>query len=118
MSKELTFKMLFHSVHFQGQAFINGFNLGRYWPVEGPQITLYVPAVVLTPTVNTLVLFETEHSPCDASDPFAVCTVEFIDRPIINSTIPPDEVSFGPSRRQDAKTRIVMRESLEIEVKV
>jgi beta-galactosidase len=30
----------------KGNAFINGFNLGRYWK-EGPQRTLYVPAPVL-----------------------------------------------------------------------
>ncbi|XP_038077603.1 beta-galactosidase-like [Patiria miniata] len=70
----------------KGQAFINGFNLGRYWPAEGPQLTLYVPAFVLTATKNTLVLFETEHSPCNSSNP---CSVEFVDKPILNSTIPP-----------------------------
>ncbi|XP_022079919.1 beta-galactosidase-like [Acanthaster planci] len=75
----------------KGQAFINGFNLGRYWPAEGPQMTLYVPAVVLNATTNTLILFETEHSPCKASNPFSVCVVEFVDKPILNSTIPPVE---------------------------
>jgi hypothetical protein len=27
----------------QGLAFINGFNLGWYWPELGPQQTLYIP---------------------------------------------------------------------------
>ena len=31
----------------KGVAFVNGFNLGRYWPVKGPQVTLYVPAPLL-----------------------------------------------------------------------
>ncbi|XP_033639691.1 beta-galactosidase-like [Asterias rubens] len=88
----------------KGQAFINGFNLGRYWPTEGPQITLYVPAFVLNPTQNTLVLFETEHSPCNTSDPFAICSVEFIDRPIINSTIPPEDLQASQRKNSDSQT--------------
>ncbi|XP_019617515.1 PREDICTED: beta-galactosidase-like [Branchiostoma belcheri] len=71
----------------KGQAFVNGFNLGRYWPVEGPQITLYVPASVLK-SDNNVTLFELEASPClmsQTSD--ADCTVEFQDRPIINATV-------------------------------
>lgn len=31
----------------KGVAFVNGFNLGRYWPLKGPQVTLYVPAPLL-----------------------------------------------------------------------
>ncbi|MFI7503622.1 glycoside hydrolase family 35 protein [Streptomyces sp. NPDC049687] len=41
----------------KGQAWINGFHLGRYWN-RGPQRTLYVPAPVLRPGVNDLVLLE------------------------------------------------------------
>ncbi|WP_416982241.1 glycoside hydrolase family 35 protein [Streptomyces sp. T028] len=41
----------------KGQAWINGFNLGRYWN-RGPQHTLYVPAPVLRPGTNDLVLLE------------------------------------------------------------
>ncbi|XP_064476427.1 beta-galactosidase-like [Ornithodoros turicata] len=46
----------------KGVAFLNGFNLGRYWPVVGPQVTLYVPGSVVLPypQENYLVLFETE----------------------------------------------------------
>nr|KAG5687667.1 hypothetical protein BaRGS_027559 [Batillaria attramentaria] len=29
----------------QGQAFVNDFNLGRYWPQRGPQVTLENGAV-------------------------------------------------------------------------
>eukprot|EP00058_Branchiostoma_floridae_P013980 XP_002599468.1 hypothetical protein BRAFLDRAFT_122758 [Branchiostoma floridae] len=71
----------------KGQAFVNGFNLGRYWPVEGPQITLYVPASVLK-SENNITLFELEASPCNmAQSSDADCTVEFQDRPIINATV-------------------------------
>lgn len=31
----------------KGQLYINGRNIGRYWPQAGPQITLYVPGVYL-----------------------------------------------------------------------
>ncbi|OXY93685.1 glycoside hydrolase family 35 protein [Streptomyces diastatochromogenes] len=41
----------------KGQAWINGFHLGRYWN-RGPQHTLYVPAPVLRPGRNDLVLLE------------------------------------------------------------
>ncbi|MFF8317785.1 beta-galactosidase [Streptomyces bobili] len=41
----------------KGQAWINGFNLGRYWN-RGPQRTLYVPAPVLRPGTNDLILLE------------------------------------------------------------
>ncbi|XP_033107265.1 beta-galactosidase-like [Anneissia japonica] len=68
----------------KGQAYINGFNLGRYWPVEGPQVTLYVPATILKVTGNVIVLFELESAPCSTE---GSCTVEFIDRPILNGTI-------------------------------
>ena len=86
---------------FQGQAYINGFNLGRYWPTKGPQITLYVPAPILkpSPAINTLVLFELEYTVCgdpSATDP---CTVEFIDRPIINATIPPQQATVLPDEK-------------------
>ncbi|MER5431228.1 beta-galactosidase family protein [Streptomyces sp. NPDC002588] len=41
----------------KGQAWINGFHLGRYWN-RGPQRTLYVPAPVLRPGTNDLILLE------------------------------------------------------------
>ncbi|KAL2899565.1 Beta-galactosidase 17 [Bienertia sinuspersici] len=44
----------------KGIAFINDFNLGRYWPTFGPQCNLYVPAPLLRKGKNTLVLFELE----------------------------------------------------------
>lgn len=41
----------------KGQAWINGFHLGRYWN-RGPQQTLYVPAPALRPGTNDLVVLE------------------------------------------------------------
>lgn len=61
----------------QGVIFINGFNLGRYWPVVGPQITLYIPKEVLRKTGNSLVVLELEKVPDDGS-------MSFTDQAIFN----------------------------------
>lgn len=47
----------------KGIAFVNGFNLGRYWPVIGPQITLYLPKELLQQGTNSIVLIELQKSP-------------------------------------------------------
>jgi len=41
----------------KGIAWVNGFNLGRYWRI-GPQRSLYVPASLLRTGANELVIFE------------------------------------------------------------
>ncbi|TAH64397.1 MAG: beta-galactosidase [Anaerolineaceae bacterium] len=43
----------------KGCAFINGFNLGRYWDI-GPQKRLYIPAPLLKQGKNEIIIFETE----------------------------------------------------------
>ena len=56
----------------QGQLFINGFNVGRYWPTAGPQVTLFIPAGILraSPLRNHVVLLELEKCPaCTFSAP-------------------------------------------------
>ncbi len=45
----------------KGQAWINGFNLGRYWTPEGPQKTLYIPAALLKEGKNELIIFEMDE---------------------------------------------------------
>uniref|UniRef100_A0A3Q2ZBX0 Beta-galactosidase n=1 Tax=Kryptolebias marmoratus TaxID=37003 RepID=A0A3Q2ZBX0_KRYMA len=68
----------------KGQIWINGFNLGRYWPARGPQVTLFVPANILsTSAPNNVTVLELEGAPC-GSQP---CTVEFTDTPILNATV-------------------------------
>ncbi|KAL5279145.1 GLB1L family protein [Megaselia abdita] len=42
----------------KGIVFVNGFNLGRYWPIVGPQITLYVPKEILAKGPNHVVVIE------------------------------------------------------------
>lgn len=58
----------------KGIAFVNGFNLGRYWPVIGPQITLYVPKDLLVFGTNQIVLIELQKAPDNG-------TVVFTDTP-------------------------------------
>ncbi|MEC0089620.1 beta-galactosidase [Paenibacillus macquariensis] len=41
----------------KGIAYVNGFNLGRYWEI-GPQKTLYIPAPLLREGDNELIIFE------------------------------------------------------------
>jgi len=43
----------------KGNAWVNGFNVGRYWNV-GPQYSLYVPAAILKVGENEVIVFETE----------------------------------------------------------
>ncbi|XP_053554161.1 beta-galactosidase [Bombina bombina] len=65
----------------KGQVWINGFNLGRYWPARGPQITLYVPEGLLSSTTyNNITVLELEGAP-------AMSVVQFIDKPILNGTV-------------------------------
>ncbi|XP_010711287.1 beta-galactosidase isoform X1 [Meleagris gallopavo] len=67
----------------KGQIWINGFNLGRYWPARGPQLTLFVPRNILVSSVpNNVTVLELEHSPCSTQ----LCEIEFVDKPIINAT--------------------------------
>lgn len=67
----------------KGQAFVNDFNLGRYWPAKGPQETLYVPASVLKTGSNELVLFEIDMSPC--TPPFDTCFATLVKTPDLGS---------------------------------
>jgi beta-galactosidase len=46
----------------KGVAFVNGFNLGRFWPSMGPQCTLYIPGPLLRQGENKLIILELESS--------------------------------------------------------
>ncbi|KAF3328367.1 Beta-galactosidase 8 [Carex littledalei] len=58
----------------KGVAFVNNFNIGRFWPKVGPQCTLYVPAPILKQGENTVVIFELDSANSDL-------TVEFVSDP-------------------------------------
>lgn len=47
----------------KGVVFVNGFNLGRYWPNVGPQITLYVPKELLQKGTNKITIVEYQNAP-------------------------------------------------------
>src|SRR5699024_4670679 len=68
----------------KGVAFLNGHNLGRYWPVDGPQKTLYAPSVYFRkfPAKNELVLFALK-----GSGNVPECAVQFVATHVINATV-------------------------------
>lgn len=49
----------------KGVAFVNGFNIGRFWEI-GPQKRLYIPAPLLNKGRNVIVIFETEGKSGDS----------------------------------------------------
>ena len=65
-------------------AFINNHNLGRYWPVLGPQQTLYVPGVWIQPKcqLNKIIIFEQDKAPLE--NPI----VKLIPYPILDGPTP------------------------------
>merc|ERR1712176_443888 len=60
----------------KGVIFVNGRNIGRYWPTVGPQKHLYIPSVFLNTGTNELVLLELVQMPSER-DLF----VELVDHP-------------------------------------
>ncbi|XP_025094509.1 beta-galactosidase-like isoform X2 [Pomacea canaliculata] len=73
----------------KGQAFINDFNVGRYWPQKGPQVTLYVPAPTMAiPGDNFLFVLELEYSPCSFN---TSCSALFTSVPYLNAPPEPDD---------------------------
>lgn len=68
----------------KGVAFVNGINIGRYWPAVGPQITLYVPALFLIPYpgVNSIIMLELEGVPKNLS-------ISLVDKPNLNGKVIP-----------------------------
>lgn len=63
----------------KGVAYVNGFNLGRYWPLVGPQTTLYLPKDLLNVGMNTLVLLEYQRT--NLNEATGEYTVTLDDKP-------------------------------------
>lgn len=81
----------------KGQIWINGFNLGRYWPARGPQVTLFVPGSILSTAVpNNITVLELEAAPCSSGP----CTVEFTETPVLDGTV---QYNHKPHRRLFSK---------------
>lgn len=85
---------------YLGIAWINGFNLGRYWQPVGPQQTLYVPAPRLTTGVNTLVVLELGNASSDLS-------TLFVEQPVLQK--PPKNDVCDPTigAKAGANVRVV-----------
>ncbi|XP_069677601.1 beta-galactosidase-like [Periplaneta americana] len=85
----------------KGVAFINGFNLGRYWPVLGPQVTLYVPGCYLKPApeVNELILFELELAPAPHYN------VTFVTQAYLNKVPPTSNAHHRSGHSMDMGTQ-------------
>jgi beta-galactosidase len=47
----------------KGFVFVNGFNLGRYWPLVGPQISMFVPKDLLKIGWNQIQVIELQKVP-------------------------------------------------------
>lgn len=47
----------------KGFVFVNGFNLGRYWPLVGPQITMFLPKDLLKHGKNEIEVVELQKAP-------------------------------------------------------
>jgi len=47
----------------KGVAWVNGFNIGRYWNPKGPQNNLYAPASLLLAGANTVIVLEVDAFP-------------------------------------------------------
>ena len=85
-------------IALQGMIWVNGFNLGRYWPVVGPQETLYLPGPLLKPAPeqNTFIIFELENAPDDCQPSYSSvsdnensnCFIYLTDTHVINGDTP------------------------------
>lgn len=77
---------------YKGVAYVNNYNLGRYWPVAGPQVTLYTPGPWLNPSAsNSLTMVELLSAPCGDQP---TCSIELIDYPILNKKTQLDSPSM------------------------
>uniref|UniRef100_A0A336LY51 Beta-galactosidase n=1 Tax=Culicoides sonorensis TaxID=179676 RepID=A0A336LY51_CULSO len=50
----------------KGALYVNGVNLGRYWPAAGPQRTNYIPKEILKTKGNRIVIIEYQKAPTDS----------------------------------------------------
>jgi beta-galactosidase len=58
----------------KGIMYVNGIHIGRYWPLAGPQMTMYIPKDLLKSGTNVIVIIEYQKAPLDG-------LVRFTDTP-------------------------------------
>ncbi|KAM7540915.1 hypothetical protein Aperf_G00000020155 [Anoplocephala perfoliata] len=66
----------------RGVLAINGHIAGRYNPVAGPQVSLYVPANMLIPGENVISILELEKIAPACHEDISACYVTFTDSPV------------------------------------
>ena len=74
----------------KGVAFVNGVNLGRYWPAVGPQMSLFVPAPFLRAGTNDVTLLELDGAPCGGAE--QQCVVSLRDYHVLDGPTPDRDV--------------------------
>ncbi|CDW54212.1 beta galactosidase [Trichuris trichiura] len=71
----------------KGQLYLNGHNVGRYWPRLGPQLTLYVPKNMLRQGNNRAIILEYENPGQCVDQHETVCAIQFIDFPLLSKPV-------------------------------
>ena len=68
----------------KGLIWVNGFNLGWYWPSIGPQEAHYIPGPLLRDGDNEIIMLEVEATPSDATGASSApsCGPVSSDRPL------------------------------------
>jgi hypothetical protein len=83
---------------YKGVAYVNKYNIGRYWPIVGPQVTLYTPGPWLNPSgTNSLTMIELLSTPCGNEQ---TCSIELVDYPILDKPTFSDTPSLYKRRPQ------------------
>ncbi|XP_059174635.1 beta-galactosidase-like [Physella acuta] len=85
----------------KGQAILNDFNLGRYWPGMGPQVTLYIPKFAFNNQggLNQIYLLELENSPCFMDQAQNDCSITLTDTAYLNGPNGPGNKHKLPVRQ-------------------
>ncbi|XP_064477228.1 beta-galactosidase-like [Ornithodoros turicata] len=90
----------------RGVAFMNEWNLGRYWPMVGPQVTLYVPGAFIKPHMKTNVITLVEmEDPMPGSMTVTLTNVPELDgpTPVKRRSHGPNNVRLGLKREKVAR---------------
>jgi beta-galactosidase len=77
----------------KGQMYVNNFNLGKFWPLVGPQMTLFLPSSILNPRDNKVLVVELERPPIHL-------TMDFVDQPELNGHFSSRKVFSGMNRER------------------
>lgn len=75
----------------KGVLYVNGFNVGRYWPLVGPQITMYIPAGLLKPGKNEFVILELQKANVPS-------TITFQTTAILDGQVKDDQAQVNAGR--------------------